>query len=72
MDIDGFHVFHAGDLNFWHWRDESTVREIDEADEAFRQAVDPIMAEEIDLAFFPVDPRQGRMYDAGANYFILA
>lgn len=72
VDVDGFHVFHAGDLNFWHWRDESTVREIDEADEAFRKAVDPIMAEEIDLAFFPVDPRQGRMYDAGANYFILS
>ena len=24
------------------------------------------------MAFFPVDPRQGTMYEAGANYFILA
>ena len=24
------------------------------------------------MAFFPVDPRQGAMYEAGANYFILA
>lgn len=75
VDVDGVRLFHAGDLNFWHWREESTVKEIDEADEAFRAAVEPIAkasAEKpIDLAFFPVDPRQGRLFDAGANYFIL-
>lgn len=71
VDIRGVHVFHAGDLNFWHWREESTVKEIEEADDAFRQAVEPIAREKIDLAFFPVDARQGLMYDAGANYFIM-
>ena len=64
-------IFHAGDLNFWHWREESTMQEIDEADEAFRKAVAPISREKIDLAFFPVDPRQGTLFEAGANYFIL-
>lgn len=71
VDIQGVHVFHAGDLNFWHWREESTVKEIEEADDAFRQAVEPVAREKIDLAFFPVDARQGLMYDAGANYFIM-
>lgn len=71
VDIQGVHVFHAGDLNFWHWREESTVKEIEEADDAFRQAVELIAREKIDLAFFPVDARQGLMYDAGANYFIM-
>lgn len=71
VDIQGVHVFHAGDLNFWHWREESNVKEIEEADDAFRQAVEPIAREKIDLAFFPVDARQGLMYDAGANYFIM-
>lgn len=71
VDVQGVHVFHAGDLNFWHWREESTVKEIEEADDAFRQAVEPIAREKIDLAFFPVDARQGLMYDAGANYFIM-
>ena len=71
VDIQGVHVFHAGDLNFWHWREESTVKEIEEADDAFRQAVEPIAREKIDLAFFPVDARQGLMYDAGAYYFIM-
>lgn len=72
VDLNGVQIFHAGDLNFWHWREESTVKEIEEAEEAFRSAVEPIMKEEIDLAFFPVDPRQGRLFDAGANYFILS
>jgi len=71
-DFCGIRIFHAGDLNFWHWREESTMQEIEEADAEFRKAVQPISREKIDIAFFPVDPRQGAMYEAGANYFILA
>lgn len=32
VDLDGLKIFHAGDLNFWHWREESTVQEIEEAE----------------------------------------
>lgn len=71
VTIAGVNIFHAGDLNFWHWREESTVQEIEEADNAFRAACKPLEKENIDLAFFPVDPRQGRLFDAGANYFIM-
>ena len=72
VDFNGVHFFHAGDLNFWHWREESTMQEIEEADREFRKAVQPIIREKIDVAFFPVDPRQGTMFEAGANYFILS
>ena len=71
VDFLGLRFFHAGDLNFWHWREESTMQEIEEADAEFRKAVSPISREKIDVAFFPVDPRQGAMFEAGANYFIL-
>ena len=71
-DFCGIRIFHAGDLNFWHWREESTMQEIEEADEEFRKAVKPLTQESIDVAFFPVDPRQGSMFEAGANYFILS
>ena len=64
-------IFHAGDLNLWHWRQESTLREIEAAEQAFYQATEPLRSERIDVAMFPVDPRQGMMYDAGANHFIL-
>ena len=67
----GVNIFHAGDLNLWHWRQESTLREIEAAEEAFYKACEPIRSERIDVCMFPVDPRQGMMYDAGANHFIL-
>ena len=54
----GMKIFHAGDLNLWHWRQESSLREIEAAEEAFYKACDPIPADVIDLAMFPVDPRQ--------------
>ena len=72
VNFCGIRLFHAGDLNFWHWREESSMHEIEEADSEFRKAVQPIIKENIDIAFFPVDPRQGTMYEAGANYFILS
>ena len=73
VDLAGIKLFHAGDLNFWHWREESTAREIEEADRDFRAAVEPITHEKnMDVAFFPADPRLGLLFDAGANYFLLA
>lgn len=69
--LDGMNIFHAGDLNFWHWREESTVAEIEQAESDFHHACLPIKGLPIDLAFFPLDPRQGRLYDAGANYFMM-
>ncbi len=71
VNIYGTTVFHAGDLNLWHWRAESTLREIEEAEKAFYAAMEPIRGETIDVAMFPVDPRQGSMYDAGANHFVM-
>lgn len=71
VTLDGMRFFHAGDLNFWHWREVSNARQIQEADEDFRAEVADIQGEDIDVAFFPVDPRQGMLFDAGANYFML-
>ena len=72
VDIGGLRVFHAGDLNLWHWREESTLREIEAAEKAFEEAVKPLIGQRIDICMFPVDPRMGAMFDAGANYFILS
>ena len=71
VEAYGMRIFHAGDLNLWHWRQESTLREIEAAETAYYEAIEPIKGQKIDVAMFPVDPRQGMMYDAGANHFIL-
>ncbi|MBE5778843.1 MAG: MBL fold metallo-hydrolase [Clostridiales bacterium] len=67
----GLNIFHAGDLNLWHWKEESTLREIEAAEKDFYDAIEPLKGESIDVAMFPVDPRQGNLYDAGANHFIM-
>ena len=70
--VDGMNFFHAGDLNWWHWRSESTLSEINEAEEAFMHEIGLIAQDRplIDVAFFPVDPRMGQFYEAGAEHFI--
>ncbi len=72
VTVGGLHIFHAGDLNLWHWRDESTLREIARAERDYYAAVAPIEGLPMDICMFPVDPRMGGMYDAGANHFIMA
>ena len=72
VTVGDVHIFHAGDLNLWHWRDESTLREINQAENDYYEAVAPIEHLPIDIAMFPVDPRMGGLYDAGANHFVMA
>ena len=72
VTVEGLHIFHAGDLNLWHWREESSLREIAQAERAYYEAVAPIERLPIDIAMFPVDPRMGGLFDAGANHFIMA
>ncbi len=71
VTLDGMKFFHAGDLNFWHWREVSNARQIQEADDDFRNEMKDLQGAEMDVAFFPVDPRMGMLFDAGANYFML-
>ena len=68
----GVGIFHAGDLNLWHWREENTLREITRAEDDYYQAVAELPDKPLHLAMFPVDPNLGGFYDAGANHFIMA
>lgn len=64
-------VFHAGDLNLWHWREESSLSEITQAEEDFYRVVSQIPKGRLDICMFPLDPNLGGFYDAGANHFIM-
>ena len=71
-DKEGVSIFHAGDLNAWIWKDESTDKEVAEALEKFRSIVGEISEKhsKIDYAMFPVDSRIGRDYFTGAGIFV--
>lgn len=68
VQCDGLRIFHSGDLNWWYWID--TPEEMAKAEKDFKDEIEKIKKEQIDIAFFPVDPRLGKNYSAGAEYFI--
>lgn len=72
VTISGRNIFHAGDLNAWIWKDESTEEEVRDALQKFSAIVDIIAKSfcEFDLCFFPVDSRIGTDYFTGARIFL--
>lgn len=71
-DANGMTAFHAGDLNAWIWKDESSEKEIEEAENAYLSIVKKIAerSSSIDFAMFPVDSRIGTDYWTGAYHFV--
>lgn len=72
VSAEGLNTFHAGDLNLWHWREENTLRDIAKAEKLYYEKTADIPKDTIDLCFYPLDPNQGGLYDAGANHFIMS
>lgn len=71
VNLDGLNLFHAGDLNWWKWYDDSP-QEAKSMEDAFKNIVGNILShgDKIDLAFFPVDSRLENNYLLGGQYFI--
>ena len=69
VTCDGCTVYHAGDLNWWHWEGEDPVwNQNMEAD--FKRYMEPLRNRHIDLAFAPLDPRQGQAAHWGFRYLL--
>lgn len=69
VKVDGITLFHAGDLNWWYWKDDSE-NERKMAGGNFKHEIKQLKGEKIDIAFFPVDPRLEEYYSLGGEYFI--
>ncbi|MGH4123338.1 MAG: MBL fold metallo-hydrolase [Clostridium sp.] len=69
VKVDGLTIFHAGDLNWWHWEEDS-LEEQSLSESSFKAQIDKLSKEKsIDIAFFPVDPRLQESYYIGGEYF---
>ena len=70
LQVDGLTIFHAGDLNWWHWTGES-LAEQGSAETAFKAEMAKLGEQQIDIdiAFFPIDRRMEEFYSLGAEYF---
>lgn len=69
IQADGMSIFFAGDLNWWYWDDDSDEEKI-RMEDAFKKELDKLKGSNIDVAFFPVDPRLEDTYYLGGEYFI--
>ncbi len=69
VKTEGKVIFHAGDLNWWHW-ENSTIEDQKEEEVNYKKIVDGIEDIYIDYAFVPVDHRLSGAYYYAAKYFL--
>lgn len=64
-------IFFAGDLNWWHWPNDS-IEDQKSEEIQFKTEIAKIRRTntDIDIAFFPVDPRLGEGFSLGAEHII--
>ena len=72
METGGKKIFHAGDLNNWHWNEEETPKNAAKNEKWFLDEL-ALIAHDVpvlDAAMFPVDLRLGKDYTRGAEQFL--
>lgn len=69
VSADGRSVFHAGDLNWWHWSGEEPAWNRN-MEVNFKRYAEPLRGRRIDLAMLPLDPRLGDDGFLGPRYFL--
>ena len=72
VEAGEYKIFHAGDLNNWHWVDEAEPQESADYEAAYHKELAELSAEikQVDIAMFPVDKRLGTDYYKGAREFV--
>ena len=74
IETDGKKIFHAGDLNNWHWNEDETQTPEDAVKDEQRFLAElALIAKDVpalDALMFPVDSRLGKDYTRGAEQFL--
>lgn len=71
VECEGKLFYHAGDLNCWVWDGAPRV-DNDRMTAGYKRELELLSGKEIDVAFVPLDPRQGSDFDLGMKYFFEA
>lgn len=69
ITLNGISIYHAGDLNWWHWNEESKAWNNNMA-ARFKYEISLLKEFNIDIAFLTADPRQEDAELWGLNWFI--
>lgn len=66
---DGITIYHAGDLNWWHWNGESDAFN-NMIKKQYTSEISKIKGVSIDIGFVPVDPRLEDKYILAIDYLM--
>lgn len=69
IEAEGLTIFHAGDLNWWHWAGEGDSENREARDWFFRE-LSCIKEKEVDIAMLPVDARQQIAREWGVKAYL--
>lgn len=69
VEAEGKCIYHAGDLNWWHWEGESDAWN-KKQEQDYRNEMKRLAGRYFDVAFVPLDPRLEKSYDKGMNLFL--
>ena len=69
VNYAGKTVYHAGDLHWWAWPDDTPAEE-KAMKKAFFDQIGKLRGLEVDVAFLPLDPRLGGNYAMGFDAFM--
>lgn len=69
VEAEGLTIFHAGDLNWWHWAGEGDSENREARDWFFRE-LSCIKEKEVDIAMLPVDARQQIAREWGVKAYL--
>lgn len=69
VKAEGKTIYHAGDLNWWHWNGEPE-EDNEYYKKTFQDEMKYLEGKKIDVAFMLLDPRQEDKYCWGMNYFL--
>lgn len=69
IETEGIRIYHAGDLNWWYWKEESKQWN-NSMTASFQREINKLTEMSIDVAFLPLDPRQEEDYWLGFEYML--
>ena len=69
VTCDGYTIYHAGDLNWWHWEGEDPAWNRN-MEASFKRYIEPLRGRHIDLACAQLDPRQEAAAPWGFRYLL--
>ena len=69
VETEGKRIYHAGDLNWWHWEEEDDAyNRMMRGD--YQKEIETLTGEKIDLAFVVLDPRQEEQFYWGFDWYM--